>query len=93
MPAVPSRCMFTISHFIFLGHNLPAFKHVITLHAPTPRLTVPGCGARPQVEALSAEEAAVVGRARHPDPQPGWARATCGQTLFAGPVLSVWSGT
>ena len=35
MPAAPSRRTFTISHFIFLGRNLCAFKDVIAL-CPTP---------------------------------------------------------
>lgn len=65
MPAAPSRHTFTISHFIFLGRNLRAFKHVITLCPPPPHPwphTSRVWEAGLQVEALRGlQEAKVVG--------------------------------
>lgn len=74
-PAAPSRHTFTISHFIFLGCNLSAFKHVIT-QCPTPPLHAshfPGVGARPSCgSARGCTHCAGEGRVPSGLP-PGWA--------------------
>lgn len=89
MPAPPSRHTFTISHFIFLGRNLHAFKHVITLCPSHPLLSTSrvweaGFRWRP----CRLHKAMVVGgRAGRPRPrplQPGWAGAAFGQPSLCG---------
>lgn len=88
--AVPSKHIFIISHFIFLGHNLCAYKHVIT-HTSSPHASY-----FPGVRAMSSGggpdsvlRPLEVGMTGCPQAlQPGWAEAALVGVLFchASPV-------
>lgn len=90
MHAALSRHTFTISHFIFLGRNLCAFKHVITLctpHYPFPAL--PGCGRQASGGGpAGCTRLQSLAGAAPPLPQvalqPGWAGAAFGRPSFCG---------